>query len=241
MQTLETRPCTFFRFAIRGGGSTRSFGRLLFAGCLISLSLSWTGTATAADFFASPAGATSTAPGTGTITNPWALQTALAQPAAVHPGDTIWLRGGKYTGNFTSYLTGTALAPIKVRQYAGERATLDGNVNPAVLGTIAPALAVSNGAYTWFWGFEVMNSNPNRWNPTSGSNPSDARNRGIYMTVPGTKIINCVIHDTGQGIESWQGAVNAELYGNIIYYNGWNAPDRVTDTGSTRRIWVAPS
>ena len=191
---------------------------LLLAGVEFSVS--------AADFFASPSGTTSTAPGTGTITNPWALQTALAQPAAVHPGDTIWLRGGKYTGNFTSYLTGTALAPIKVRQYPGERATLDGNVNPAVLGTMAPALAVSNGGYVWFWGFEVMNSNPNRWNPTSGSNPPDGRNRGIFMAVPGTKIINCVIHDTGQGIESWQGAVNAELYGNVIYYNGWNAPDR---------------
>src|ERR1035437_7619745 len=46
------------------------------------------------------------------------------------------------------------------------------------------------------------------------------------MSVPGTKIINVIVHDTGQGIESWQGAVNAELYGNIIYYNGWDAPDR---------------
>ena len=177
----------------------------------------------AAEFFVSPTG---TDRGKGSQKAPWSLTKALSHPKAVHPGDTIWLRGGKYTGNFTSYLTGTALAPIKVRQYPGERATLDGNVNPAVLGTMAPALAVSNGGYVWFWGFEVMNSNPNRWNPTPGSNPSDGRNRGIFMTVPGTKIINCVIHDTGQGIESWQGAVNAELYGNVIYYNGWNAPDR---------------
>src|SRR5512140_3318197 len=96
---------------------------LLLAGVEFSVS--------AADFFASPSGTTSTAPGTGTITNSWALQTALAQPAAVHPGDTIWLRGGTYTGIFTSYLTGTASLPIKVRQYPGERVTLDGNVNPA--------------------------------------------------------------------------------------------------------------
>jgi hypothetical protein len=177
----------------------------------------------AAEFFVSPTG---TDRGKGSQKAPWSLAKALAHPGAVHPGDTIWLRGGTYTGNFTSHLTGTASLPIVVRQYPGERATLDANVNPAVTGTIAYALSVSNGGYTWFWGFEVTNSNPNRWNPTSGSNPSDARNRGIFMTVPGTKIINVIVHDTGQGIESWQGAVNAELYGNIIYYNGWNAPDR---------------
>src|SRR5512140_3906683 len=130
----------------------------------IALLLGVTWRLAAVDFYASPSGTTSTGPGTGTITNPWALQTALAQPAAVHPGDTIWLRGGKYTGNFTSYLTGTASQPIVVRQYPGERATLDGNANPAARGTMAPALAVSNGGYVWFWGFEVMNSNPNRWN-----------------------------------------------------------------------------
>ncbi|MGA7993056.1 MAG: hypothetical protein WCC53_16635, partial [Thermoanaerobaculia bacterium] len=44
--------------------------------------------AIAADFYASPTGTTSTAVGTGTISNPWALKTALAQPAAVKPGDT---------------------------------------------------------------------------------------------------------------------------------------------------------
>ena len=92
---------------------------LLLAGVEFSVS--------AADFYASPTGTTSTAPGTGSITNPWSLQTALSQPAAVHPGDTIWLRGGTYTGTFTSYLTGTASLPIVVRQYTGERPTLAGS------------------------------------------------------------------------------------------------------------------
>ena len=42
------------------------------------------------------------------------------------------------------------------------------------------------------------------------------------MSGPGTKIINCVVHDTGQGIDFWSSAVDAELYGNIIYYIGWS-------------------
>src|SRR5689334_17648608 len=77
----------------------------------------------AADFFVSPTGS---ARGDGSIGNPWDLQTALNGPAAVHPGDTIWLRGGTYRGTFASNLNGTSSAPIQVRQYAGERATLDG-------------------------------------------------------------------------------------------------------------------
>jgi hypothetical protein len=179
----------------------------------------------AIDFYASPTGTTATGPGTGTISNPWDLQTALSHPGAVQPGDTIWLLGGTYTGNFTSSLKGTARAPIVVRQYPGERATLDGNVNSSVLGTNQWVLMVKGG-YTWYWGFEVTDSNPNRNNPTPGSNPVDVRNPGVGVLGPGTKIINLVIHDTGQGMSPTSIATDSEYYGNIIYYNGWNAPDR---------------
>ncbi len=182
--------------------------------------------AEAVDFYVSPTGTTSTKAGTGTISNPWELQSALSQPSAAHPGDTIWLRGGTYKGNFTSHLKGSAKAPIVVRQYPGERATLDGNVNPAVRGNAKPVLAIQDGAFTWFWGFEVMNSNPDRSNPVPGSSPADDRGDGISITTPGTKVINVVIHDTGEGISCASVAKDAELYGNIIYYNGWKAPDR---------------
>src|SRR5512143_2513470 len=127
-----------------------------------------------ADFYVSPTGTTGTGVGTGTVSNPWALQTALSQPAAVHPGDTIWLRGGTYTGAFTSYLTGTSSQPIVVRAYPGERATLDGNIYPSGLGPAANTLQVE-GEYTWYWGLEITNSNPNRWNPESGSTPTAKR------------------------------------------------------------------
>jgi hypothetical protein len=35
-----------------------------------------------------------------------------------------------------------------------------------------------------------------------------------------------VIHDTRQGISWWKEAKDSVVYGNIIYYNGWTAPDR---------------
>ena len=40
------------------------------------------------------------------------------------------------------------------------------------------------------------------------------------------KYINLVIHDNAQGISLWSGATDTEVYGCIIYDNGWKAPDR---------------
>ncbi len=233
----------------------------------------------AADFYVAPNGSKG---GTGSLASPWDLQTALQQPAAVHPGDTIWLRGGRYVGTFRSFLTGSPSSPIKVRQYPGERATLDGNAattlatamdgststctlaanlygpnsviridsediylwdkalipNRGWNGTTATphaagatvitntvALAI-DGAYTWFMGFEITNTSGARSNATTGSLPPDRLGFAIDANGPGTKVINMVIHDAGQGIGLWTSATDGEAYGNLIYYNGWDASDR---------------
>jgi hypothetical protein len=39
-------------------------------------------------------------------------------------------------------------------------------------------------------------------------------------------LINLVVDDTRQGFSFWKNTVNSEIYGCIIYYNGWDAPDR---------------
>src|ERR1700681_1092391 len=64
--------------------------------------------APAAEFYVAPNGSAS---GDGSTARPWNLATGLGQPASVHPGDTIWLRGGRYTfpagGNILIGLRGT--------------------------------------------------------------------------------------------------------------------------------------
>jgi hypothetical protein len=117
-----------------------------------------------------------------------------------------------------------------VRAYPGERATLDGNTHPTTPGNGINLLTV-NGGYTWYWGLELTNSCTIRHNPTSGSNPPDARGEGFFIVAPGIKVINCVVHDTGEGVFCGPSAKDAELYGNIIYYNGWNAQDRAHGHG----------
>ena len=103
-------------------------------GCLLFASF-----AGATDHFAAPNGSPTA---DGSIDRPWDLDTALgspsgSQPSSVQPGDTIWLRGGIYipaTDNgYISHVTGTPGSPIIVRNYNGERATLQAGTNAYVL------------------------------------------------------------------------------------------------------------
>jgi hypothetical protein len=160
--------------------------------------------------------------GDGSMDHPWDLATALAQPSAVQPGDTIWLRGGSYLGPFTSQLTGSAAQPIVVRAYPGERVTLDG-------GTAFASTLQVNGAYTWYWGFEVIRSDPDRVTGNSGSSPGDlsrGASNGVNVFGHHVRFINLVVHDDGQGFGFWRPAQDSEIYGSIVYNNGWLGPDR---------------
>jgi hypothetical protein len=178
--------------------------------------------ALAADYYAAPNGSSG---GSGSIASPWDLKSALSGSKGIKPGDTLWLRGGKYAGAFTSNLQGSSSAPVIVRQMPGERATIDGGNSGG--GTIF----MVKGSYTWFWGFEVMSSDPARVSSQVTSWPTDIP-RGECVTIdqstshPGLKFINMAIHDGRQGVSLWMEAQDAELYGNLIYDNGWDAPDR---------------
>lgn len=153
----------------------------------------------------------------GTRAHPWDLAHALAHPSEVQPGDTIWLLGGTYKGNFTSTLTGAPGAPIVLRQYPGEHATIDGDFE-------------ATGSYAWYWGFEVMFSDPMRVSAIPGSDPTDLPRYGKAIGSKGSgsfnKFINLVVHDMANGLGDNSTAHGTELYGNIVYNNGWIGPDR---------------
>ena len=42
---------------------------------------------------------------------------------------------------------------------------------------------------------------------------------------PNNRLVNLIIHDLSQGIEWFADAQGGEVYGNIVYYNGWNGPE----------------
>ena len=160
-------------------------------------------------FYVTPNGTSS---GDGSSSRPWSLATALAHPSAVQPGDTIWLRAGTYGDGRTSFrsnLAGTSAKPIVLRQYPGERATINGSLE-------------IYGPYTWYWGFEVMSSYPDRGSERGGV--GDAVD--TYSGSRGVKLINLVLHDAAQGVGFWEQSVDSEIYGSLIYYNGWEGDTR---------------
>jgi hypothetical protein len=147
--------------------------------------------------FVSPAGRPAA---DGTRERPWDLATGLAGGnGRVRPGDTVWLRGGRYIGDdFTTHLRGTATARITFRQFPGERATIDGRL-------------LARGAYLDFWGFEITQSNP-----LAKPEQQLLDGRTDYG-----RYINLVLHDANtHGLNFWTPGIDAELYGCIIYNNG---------------------
>jgi hypothetical protein len=147
------------------------------------------------------------------------VATALSKSGPARPGDTVWLRGGTYPGCVTSDVAGTAASPVVVRAYPGERATIDGR------GCTADAVLVARGPNVWFWGIEVTNSDPER-HATDLDHIADLRPDGVEALAAGTKFINMVVHDNGNGFGFWKPATDSEIYGSLTYNNGWWAADR---------------
>ena len=169
---------------------------------------------------------TGSAGNSGSSGSPWNLTSALNQPSAVHPGDTIWVHGGTYAGTYSTNLNGTSSQPIIVRNWNNERVTIDGGNsggNPII---------TLGGSYTWYWGLEITSSAPNKISSQATSWPTDIMyGEGIMIKQGGSdgtgcKFINLVIHDTRQAISSWKEAVNSEVYGCVVYDNGWIGSDR---------------
>jgi hypothetical protein len=165
-------------------------------------------------WYAAPNGSSS---GAGTMSSPWGLATALAGAGGtVQPGDTIWLRGGTYTGKQVSTVAGVSGKPVVIRQYPGERATLDAN-------GITGDHFVVKGGWTVFMDFEVANSNPTRYfNSTSNG----MRPNNVVNDASNTKYINLKIHDGGVAFYNYRDQTNVEVYGCLIYNNGWMGSDR---------------
>ena len=154
--------------------------------------------------------------GDGSLSNPWDLQTALSNAGGtIKPGDTLWLRGGTYSGIFSSYLSGNPTSPIVVRSYPGEWAVID---------TKAPKDSGDNfkvyGSDTHYWGFELMNSRTS----------ADRSQNGFAFlgSSTGNKFINLVIHDLGNNVLR----DGNELYGCILYNNG------VDGSGNAHHMYI---
>jgi hypothetical protein len=99
----------------------------------------------------------------------------------------------------------------------------------AVLGGDALVVGGSDAVYM---DFEVLNSDPVRTDPVF--NTQDApRLRGecVWHDGPRTRLVNLVVHDCQDGVFSTIGAVGGEVYGLVIYNNGYLAGGQANGHG----------
>jgi hypothetical protein len=174
----------------------------------------------AAEWYVGPAGSAS---GRGTRESPWDVESALAGRHRVAPGDTLFLLGGTYrrrpAEQYEVRLVGAEGLPVRVRPAPGARARIDGGLT-----VLEPS------AHLWIEGLELFVSEPQPDRPAGpGSFPADFKRPWGGLNVHGgghCKFLNLVIHDCRQGVSWWSGSHDSELYGCLIYDNGWPATDR---------------
>lgn len=107
---------TFYQYAVRGITAAGALGALSNTVDLIPVAAAPAPTPTAGVFIA-PTGNDANA---GTITSP--MRTILAASAKLMPGQTLWCRGGTYTGQggYNWKKSGTATAPVTIKAYPDE-------------------------------------------------------------------------------------------------------------------------
>jgi hypothetical protein len=159
----------------------------------------------------------------GTPDAPWDIASALDGRQKVAAGDTLYLLEGTYKRRpkelFEIRLVGTAENPVHIRPVPGKRARIDGGLS-----------VQSPSAHVWIRDLEIFVSEARPEKPVSpGSHPEDLKRPwgGLHMHGgKNCKYINLIIHNCNQGISCWKGEIDPEIYGCIIYGNGWLGTDR---------------
>ncbi|WP_419622929.1 hypothetical protein, partial [Thiolapillus sp.] len=123
-----------------------------------------------------------------------------------------------------SDLSGTESEPIRVLPVPGKPVIID------TTGAASGSGLRINGSWVQYFGLEVRSRDVKRETQEDGSSPADITLRGgVDIYGKNNKVINFIAHDNAGGINAWYkggDSEDTEIYGSIIYNNGWTAPGR---------------
>lgn len=159
----------------------------------------------------------------GTKQSPWDIASTLGGEQKIIAGDNVYLLEGTYKHRpkelYEIRLVGSENAPINIRPAPGCRVRIDGGLSMQ-----------SPSTHVCIRDLEIFVSEPRPEKPISaGSHPEDLNRPwgGIHMFGGrNCKYINLIIHNCNQGISCWKGEIDPEIYGCLIYDNGWLGTDR---------------
>ena len=106
----------------------------------------------ATTYYVAPTGNNTT--NTGTLSSPW--KTIRFGASQLHPGDTLYVRGGMYSEIVLINVSGNSTAPITISSYPGEYPVIDGS---AIADSHWQMLVSLAGSYINMSGIEVRNCN----------------------------------------------------------------------------------
>lgn len=140
----------------------------------------------------------------------------------IKAGDTVVVQAGRYPGHFIETVNGVTFKGVGLPQ-------IDGNW-PWV-GDIPQAMLVILGNDVTVQGFEITDTGTDTrvWLTSSDDDPANAnvrRRNGVFTYGARLRLIDNVIHDGANGLGAWDQCVDCQFSGNVIYNNGFQAPDR---------------
>jgi hypothetical protein len=169
----------------------------------------------------------------------WTSSLGVALPSLGSPSDTVTV----VLSNDVGYPEGTKIIVGREQIYLGGKQSDGVTWKNSGRGNSATPIAAHNagevvyngektitvnGSYTYYRDFEVFNSLPIRsydfpWTGVA----SVVRGSGIFVNPStGLKFVNLVLHDNQEAIYLVTGAIDAEVYGCIIFNNGFVDWDR---------------
>lgn len=155
--------------------------------------------------------------GTGSVHDPWDLQTALNQTAdVVNSGDTIWLHEGIYNGRFVSTLQSLeANSYITVSAFNTDKVVINGNVDSPkkhVLEVNGKQVRYKNFEITFLGDFS-RNAKYDDFKVVTGLR---------HFSGEDCQFLNLKIYNIpGTGLGSWKETGGSIIDGCVIYNNGY--------------------